>query len=369
MSTPTRHTRRLRLLGAAAASALVLAACGSGDADTTDGDATGADDPSTDTSTGGGSDEGERDLSGTIRAAYLPTGSALPMFLTAEKYADEVGITIEMIPVNSGNEALTGIATGQYELGFAGIGSAAYNAFDEGLPVSYVAPMHMGYVEDYFTLSSTVADSFEAANSLAEDMSDYAGENFAVNGPGVVTEALLGFALERMNLSTSDINVDFIPFPDQVLALANGAVVGGILSEPFTSQAEANGSAYRPWETPDEPPLPMTGILYNTEWAEEHPGLADAYMEAFLMSARELNENGWDTEEMLQINEEYTGADPEIVAASRQHHIDPDLNVDLEVTKRYQEFYMEQGQLNYSELIPEEQIWNFSWRDRALANS
>lgn len=369
MSTTIRRNRRLRVFAAAAASALVLTACGNGNGETDTDPATGSDSDTGTTEDDAAGGDAERDLSGTIRAAYLPTGSALPMFLTADKFADEVGITIEMIPVNSGNEALTGIATGQYELGFAGIGSAAYNAFDEGLPVSYVAPMHMGYVEDYFTLSSTVAGSFEESNALAEDMSEYAGETFAVNGPGVVTEALLGLALERMNLSPSDVNVDFIPFPDQVLALANGAVVGGILSEPFTTQAEENGSAYRPWETPDDPPLPMTGILYNTDWAEQNPDLADAYMEAYLMAARELTENGWDTEEMLRINQEYTGADPEIVAASRQHHIDPDLNVDLSVTQQFQEFYMEQGQLNYSELISEEQIWDFTWRDRALANS
>ena len=29
---------------------------------------------------------------------------------------------------------------------------------------------------------------------------------------------------------------------------------------------------------------------------------------------------------------------------------------------------MEQGSLNYDEIIPEEDIWDFSWRDAALEN-
>jgi hypothetical protein len=29
---------------------------------------------------------------------------------------------------------------------------------------------------------------------------------------------------------------------------------------------------------------------------------------------------------------------------------------------------MEQGSLNYGEIIPEEEIWNFTWRDAALEN-
>lgn len=333
----------------AAAAALVLAGC----AADPEGDAPGGD---------GGNGEG-----GTIRVAYLATGSALPLFVTAEKYAEEVGIDVELIEVTSGNESITGVATGQYDVGFAGIGSAAYNAFDEGLPVSYVAPMHAGYIEDYFIISSQYAGSAEEAEALAEDMSGLAGQTFAANAPGVVTEALLGFALERVGLSMDEITLEHIPFPDQVPALANGGIAGGILSEPFPTQAEQNGAGYRPWETPaDEPPLTFTGIIYNTDWSDANPQLAEDFMRAYAMTAEDLAENGWDTEEMLDLIEKYTGADPAIVAASRQHHIPADLSVDFDVLLRYQEFFMEQGSLNYDEIIPEEEIWDFSWRDAVL---
>ncbi|MCU1639275.1 MAG: putative ABC-type nitrate/sulfonate/bicarbonate transporter periplasmic component [Microbacteriaceae bacterium] len=306
---------------------------------------------------------------GTIRVAYLATGSSLPLFVAAEKYADEVGIDVELVEVASGNESITGVATAQYDAGFAGIGSAAYNAFDEGLPVQYVAPMHAGYIEDYFIMSSQLAGSSEEAAVLAEDMSQLAGETFAANAPGVVTEALLGFALERGGLSMDEIALEYIAFPDQVPALANGGIAGGILSEPFPTQAEQNGAGYRPWATPtDEPPMPFTGIIYNTDWADENPQLAEDFMRAYAMAAEDLAENGWDTEEMLALVKEYTGADPKIIAAARQHHIPADLSVDFDVLLRYQEFFMEQGSLNYGEIIPEEEIWNFTWRDAALEN-
>lgn len=318
---------------------------------------------------GGSSGNGGDGASGgTIRIAYLATGSSLPLFLTAEKYAEEVGIDVEMVEVASGNDSLTGVATAQYEVGFAGIGSGTYNAVDEGLPVRYVAPLHMGYVEDYFILSSSVAGSEEEAAAVAEDLSGYAGETFAVNAPGVVTEALLGTALERGGLSYGDVEVEYIPFPDQVPALANGGIVGGILSEPFPTQAEETDAGFRPWATPDEPAVPFTGILFNTDWAEANDDLATDFMRAYRMAAEELETGGWDTPEMLDLVEQYTGADPEAVAASRQHHINGDLSVDLERTEEFQEFYMEQGSLNYDELIPEEDIWDFTWRDAAMAD-
>lgn len=306
---------------------------------------------------------------GAIRVAYLATGSSLPLFVMAEKYAEEVGIDVEMIEVTSGNESITGVATAQYDVGFAGIGSAAYNAVDEGLPVRYVAPMHSGYIEDYFIVSSQLAGSSEEAATVADDMSQLAGQTFAVNAPGVVTEALLGFALERGGLSIGDVALEYIPFPDQVPALANGGISASILSEPFPTQAEENDSGYRPWETPtDEEPLPFTGIIYNTDWADENPQSAEDFMRAYAMAAEDLDANGWDTPEMLDLVEQYTGADPAIIAASRQHHISADLDVDLDALLRYQEFFMEQGSLNYDEIIPEEEIWDFSWRDAALEN-
>ncbi|WP_458042510.1 MULTISPECIES: ABC transporter substrate-binding protein [Bacteria] len=351
-NTAIRARRALIATGAVAA--LVLAGCAA--------DPEGA-------SSGGDSGGGEGGEGGTIRVAYLATGSSLPLFVTAEKYAEEVGINVELVEVASGNESITGVATAQYDAGFAGIGSAAYNAVDEGLPVRYVAPMHAGYIEDYFIVSSQLAGSSEEAAAVAEDMSQLAGQTFAVNAPGVVTEALLGFALERGGLSMDDIALEYIPFPDQVPALANGGIAAGILSEPFPTQAEGNGSGYRPWETPtDEDPLPFTGIIYNTDWADENPQVAEDFMRAYAMAAEDLDANGWDTPEMLELVEQYTGADPAVIAASRQHHIPADLSVDFDVLLRYQEFFLEQGSLNYDEIIPEEDIWDFSWRDAALEN-
>jgi len=350
MSTITR-LRRSAIGATATAMALLLAGCVAGES---------GEPPAT----GGG--EGSGGEGDVIDVAYLATGSALPLFVTAEKYAEEAGIEINMVEVSSGNDSITGVATAQYDVGFAGIGSAAYNAFAEGLPVRYVAPMHAGYVEDYFILSSQVAGSAEEAAQVAQDMSGYAGQTFAVNAPGVVTEAVLGYALERVGLSMDDITLEYIPFPDQLPALANGGIVGSVLSEPFPTQAEQDGSGYRPWETPDEEPIPFTGIIFNTDWAEANPELAEGFMRAYAMAAEDLDTNGWDTEEMLALVEEYTGADPDIVAASRQHHISADLSVDLEQVQKLQEFFMETGSLNYDEIIPEEEIWDFTWRDAVL---
>jgi ABC-type nitrate/sulfonate/bicarbonate transport system substrate-binding protein len=338
-------TRRLRLLAPVAALALLVTACGS--------------DPA-------GPDGEDGDLP-VIRVGFLGTGSMAPMMITAELFAEEEGFQVEMVQFPSGGEILTGVVTGDLDVGAAGIGSGAYNSFHEGLPFRMVAPQHNGYVEDYFMLSAAVAGSQQEAAEVMTDLTPYAGETFTVNAPGVVTEYLLGLALERGGLSFDQVNVEYMPFPDMVPALAAGSVVGGIVSEPFPTAAEADGSGYRPFDTPAEPPLPFTTVIYNTDWAEENPDLAEAYMRAHLRSAQLLDERGWDDEEVLQIISDTTGLDPDRLRDNRPHHLPTDLSVDFTMVRTIQLFYLEQGTLAYDEIVDDTELWDLRWRDAALA--
>jgi ABC-type nitrate/sulfonate/bicarbonate transport system substrate-binding protein len=341
-----KTTRRRRGLAPLAAFALLLAACGGDDAG------------------GDGGSDGEPPV---IRVGYLSTNSIAPLMITASKFAEEEGFQVEMSDFPNGGEVLTGVVTGALDVGAAGIGSGAYNAFHEGLPFRMVAPQHNGFVEDYFMLSAGVAGSAEQAAAVAEDLTPYAGETFTVNAPGVVTEYLLGVALQRGGLSFGDVEVEYLAFPDMVPALEGGSVAGGIVSEPFPTAAEQQGAAFRPWATPDEEPLPFTVVIYNTDWAENNPDLAEAYLRAHLSSAQLLDERGWDDDEVLEIISEWTGLEPDLLRGTRPHHLPVDLAVDFDTITNIQQFYLDQGTLAYGELIDDRELWDLSWRDAALA--
>lgn len=335
--------RQMRRLAPLATAALLVTACGGA-------------------GVGGGGD------SSTVRVGYLSTNSFSPLMVTASKFAEPEGFEVEMTEFPSGGEILTGVVTGELDVGAVGIGSGSYNAFHEGLPFRMVAPQHNGYLEDYFMLGSQVAGSAEEAAAVASDLSPYAGETFTVNAPGVVTEFLLGEALQRGGLSMDDVDIEHMPFPDMVPALAGGSVVGGIVSEPFPTSAEQDGSAFRPWQTPDEEPIPFTVLIYNSEWAESEPELAEAYMRAHLDSAVLLDEQGWDDDEVLEIVSEWTGLEPDSFRDTRPHHLPVDLSVDFELVSSIQQFYLEQGTLAADELVDDSELWDLSWRDAALEN-
>lgn len=340
-----KTTRSVSLLAPLALVASLLAACG-------------GDDPS-----GGSDSDGELPV---IRVGYISTNSFAPLMITASQFAEEEGFQVEMVEFPNGGEVLTGVVTGQLDVGAAGIGAGSYNAFREGLPFRMVAPQHNGYVEDYFMLASEVAGSPEEAATVADDLTPYAGETFTVNAPGVVTEYLLDVALKRGGLSIGDVEVEYMPFPDMVPALTAGSVSGGIVSEPFPTTAEQQGGAFRPWDTPDEEPLPFTVVIYNTEWAESNPDLAEAYLRAHLSSATLLDEQGWDSDEVLEIVSEWTGIEPDSLRGTRQHHLPVDLSVDFDALTAIQQFCLDQGTLGYDALVDDHELWDLQWRDAAL---
>lgn len=363
---------RITTIAPVAMLTLVLAACG-GDGDTSDAE---PDDPDAaeaqaepeadDEAEPEADDEAEPGDLPVVRVGYQSTGSFAPIMVTASMFAEDEGLQVEMVQYPGGADVLTALVTGEVDVGGAGIGSGLYNAFEEGLPLRMVAPQHNGYVEDYFMIGSALAGSAEEAATVAEDLSGYAGETFTVNAIGVVTQFLLDMALERGGLSYEDVEVEFIPFPDMIPAFASGSVVGGIVSEPFPTRAEADGAAFRPWETPDEEPFPFTVVAYNSDWSDANPELAEAYMRAYANTAEYLDQNGWDAEEVLEIISEWTGLEPDSLRGTRSHHLPVDLSVNLDAISTIQQFYLEQGTLGYDELIDDAELWDLRWRDAAV---
>jgi ABC-type nitrate/sulfonate/bicarbonate transport system substrate-binding protein len=305
----------------------------------------------------------------TIRIAGLASQNAAPIFLAVEKYAEEYGFEAQVDILASGGETVSGVATGQYDFGTAGAGALLFNAHNEGLPVTLVAPVGMAYPEDYFVISSKFASSQEEAEALAADLTPIADETFAVNAPGVVLEAMLAEKLIQGGLDFADVRIEHISFPDQVPALASGAVAAAVPVEPFATQAVEQGAAFRPYERPNTPPEPAAVLHANSDWIEENREAAEAFMGAFHAASQEIAKEGYYSEDSLAAIERYTEEDPEVISAGREPIQPGDLAVDLDQWRDYQEFFLELGSLDYDEPIDVEEMWDFSLRDAVVGDS
>lgn len=298
----------------------------------------------------------------TVKIGYIPTDSFAALFLLADRHLPAAGINVETVRLAGGPEIVSQVATGQLQLGGAGMGAAGFNAVVSGLPVEYVAPLHAGYVEDYFVVRKALW------GKEVKRIADLKGRTVALNVRGAAVEWILDLALRRDGLTIKDVQVKLMPFPDMVPALESGAVDAAILSEPFPTLAEEKGIAVRPLtKAPGAKPVPITAIFWNKEWAAANPDLANRVMVAYLKAARDLAlGDGWQGDRTLDVIVKFTPAKPDVLKKARPHALDANLEMDASVLDSMQKFNAELGYLKYKELQPVGKLFNFAYRDRAV---
>jgi NitT/TauT family transport system substrate-binding protein len=297
-----------------------------------------------------------------VKIGYLPTDSFAALFLLADRYLPEAAIGTEMVRLGGGPEILSQVVTGQLHMGGAGLGAAVFNAVAGGLPVEVVAPLHQGWVEDYFTVRKAVW------GTAIKRIADLRGRPVALNIRGAAVEWMLEQVLRRDGLGIRDVQIRLMPFPDMVPALESGAVDAGILSEPFPTLAEEKGVGVRPLPRPaGGRATPITVVFWNRDWARAHPELAHRVMLAYLRAARDLAlDDGWKQERNLALMLKYTAARAEVLRKARPHVLDPNLELDPAVLESMQAFNAELGYLKYRDLLPATRLFTFAYRDRAL---
>jgi ABC-type nitrate/sulfonate/bicarbonate transport system substrate-binding protein len=299
----------------------------------------------------------------TVRVGYIPSDSFAALYIMADRHLPAAGIAVETVRMAGGPEILSQVATGQLQVGGAGMGAASFNAVASSLPVEFVAPLHSGYVEDYFTVRKA---SWEKE---IKRIGDLKGKSIALNVRGAAVEWMLDQALKRDGLTLRDVQLKMMPFPDMVPALESGAVEAAILTEPFPTMAEERGIGVRPLARPaGAKATPITTVFWNKDWAAKDPDLAHKVIVAYLKAARDLAlDNGWKQERNIDVMVKYTGAKADVIRRARAHVLDPNLDLDPAVLDSMQRLSAEQGYLKYKDLLPPARLFNFTYRDRAVA--
>ena len=298
-----------------------------------------------------------------VKVGYIPSDSFAALYIMADRHLPAADIAVETVRLSGGSEILSQVATGQLNMGGTGMGAAAFNAVAASLPVEFVAPLHSGYVEDYFTVRKA---SWEKE---IKRIGNLKGKPVALNVRGAAVEWMLDQALKRDGLGLKDVQIKIMPFPDMVPALESGAVEAAILTEPFPTLAEERGVALRPLPRPaGAKATPITAIFWNKDWAAKNPELAHKVMVAYVKAARDLGlDNGWKQERNIDLMVKYTGAKADVIRRARAHVLDPNLEMDPSVLDSMQRLASELGHLKYKDLLPVNRLFNFAYRDRAVA--
>jgi NitT/TauT family transport system substrate-binding protein len=287
----------------------------------------------------------------TIRLGYIPVIIFAPLFVGIERgYFAEENIEIELTTIPNTNDAVIQLAAGNFEVIFAGGNAGVFNALEQGLDFTIIAPMH-SESPPVATPLVTGADRDDIQSAA-----DLAGKRVAVNGIGAAIEYWVDQALAEEGLSIEDVELTAMRFPDMPAALANGSLDAAVITEPLVTINEDQGLVKVLAEDFING-FTATYVLTNAPWLEANPEAARGFMRAYLRACRDL-QGDYMNEEIARIIEEYTQVPAAVVMRSPLAGYDPDGEVPLDDLETLQAFFMQRGSLEYDELLDVNQFVN-----------
>ncbi|NPV70154.1 MAG: ABC transporter substrate-binding protein [Firmicutes bacterium] len=204
-------------------------------------------------------------------------------------YFQDMGLDVEILNFNSGQEIINPMAAGHLDVGLAVTDAALFNAILRGLPIKIVADKGTNIPKrPYYHL--VVRKDLQ---DKIKDYKDLNGRKLAVVGTGSLDEICLDRVLKKGGMSTKGNDIDLVvikAFPDMLAAMANKSIDGAMLIEPFIVNGVEKDICVR-WKDPSEyePDAQIAIVIYGPSMTSK-PEVAKRFMMAYLKALRDYND-------------------------------------------------------------------------------
>jgi len=205
----------------------------------------------------------------------------------AKGYYKDLGITIEPIQFNSGQEMINQLAAGQLDVGATVTSAGLFNAMSRDIPVKIVADKGINVAgQGYYRLviRKDLVDTIK-------DYNDLRGKKIAIVGTASLDEIALARVLQKGGLTMKDIDLQVIrAFPDMLVSLGNKSIDAAMVIEPFVTQGTSKDLS-DPWKDPIEyDPDAQTALLVFGTSMTNNSDIANRFMTAYIQSVRDYND-------------------------------------------------------------------------------
>lgn len=300
----------------------------------------------------------------SITVGYVPISIYAPLFVAQEKgYYAAQGLDVTLQAFAGGTEPIALTGSGQIDFASVGAAPAFWNAVALGLPIEIVAPGHAEGAPVATPLMISKADCDSGAITTVADLK---GKSVAINARGA-TEYWLAQALATGGLTLDDVDLQTIPFPDAVAALAGGAIDAAMIGEPLATLAEQQGTAVRLAADFPVQDIQPTAIIGNRDFLDQNPDAGVAFVTAYLQAARDLSGAGFRDPENLAIIEQYTGVPADLTVSSVAPIYFPNGEINAASLNTLQTFFLDRGQLDYEDPVDPTTVIDTKFVDAALA--
>ena len=181
-----------------------------------------------------------------VRFGHQPLAVFATVYLADERgYFQQEGVDLELIGFGNSSEMLPALATDQIDAAGFSTNAAVWNSVARGVQQRIVLEMSSyrpGYGSTGLVLRKELYDA-----GRGRRLEDLRGLSLAFTPPGKATGngCAASAGLQRAGMTLDDLSIQPVPFPDMVPALANGAVDGAMIAEPFLTRTVRQGTAVK----------------------------------------------------------------------------------------------------------------------------
>ena len=227
--------------------------------------------------------------SDVVRLGTTNAITDLPFFIAQSRgYFRDEDLDVRFINFDSAAKMIAPLASGDLDLAAGGPSAGLYNAIARHLGFRIVA-------DKTSTPQGRPSQTLLVRRALIESgrvktLADLKGLKVASAAPGSSAMGTLNRIYKLTGLAASDIERVYLGFPQQIVALQNGAVDVAFPTEPFASEAVRQGFATA-FMGDDEiyPGHQISVLIYADRFRQQRRDVALRFMRAYLRGVRAQN--------------------------------------------------------------------------------
>ena len=213
----------------------------------------------------------------------------LPFFIAESRgYFAQENLTVSLVNFDSAARMIAPLASGDLDVAAGGPSAALYNSIARNIGLRIVADRSS-------TPSGRPGQTLMVRKALVESgrvkvLADLKGLKMSTAAPGSSAMGTMNRLYKLAGLTPSDIERVYLGFPQQIVALQNGAIDVALPTEPFVSEALRQGYA-APFMTDDQiyPGHQIAVLIYADRFRLQRRDVALRFMRAYLRGVRAQN--------------------------------------------------------------------------------
>ena len=297
-----------------------------------------------------------------VTIGYVPNAAFSPIYVAYEKgYYREQGLEVTLEPLTGGTDMATQTAVGNFDVGTGGPGAGLFNALARGINIVLTAPVSVVRTPN---VAQLVASRAAYDRGEVRSIPDLRGKRVSIIARGAANDYYLDLALRRGGLTINEIDLQVLPSPEAITALANDAIPAALVVEPFATEAVRNGSAVLLTDDYAENVLAIV-MYFNESFARTRRDDGVGVVAALYRAGRDLEPPYKDDD--VAIISQYTRLTPDTIrtAGRAYHDVSGDLHLnDIEAMQR---FVIARGEATYTQPLDLARFVDPSFSQAALA--